>query len=139
MCIMPEAADEPPSSLGRPARKAAMRVRTALALAILVATGGAAAPAPTVSAVVTGGKAELTKCYSWFVSATCNIYHHITVPPHIAVGDTVGITYGSNPKHYPFAALSIAVHGDRCTIFGEQQGSPDRVDTLVIRPCREAP
>jgi hypothetical protein len=134
---MPEAADEPPSSLGSPAPQAVMRLRFPLALTFVLATSGAASPA--VTAVVTDGQGVLTKCYSWFVSPTCNVYHHIKVPRHIAVGDVVPINYGSNPKHYSFEAVRIALYGDRCTIFGGQQGSSDRVDTLVITPCRAAP
>ena len=117
-----------------------MRFGSVLAvIAVIGGSAGAAAQSDPVTAVVTGGSGVLTKCYSWFVSPTCNIYHHIAVPQRIAVGDTVQLTYGSNPKRYGFSALRIALHGDHCTIFGEQQGNPDQVDTLVVKPCQAAP
>jgi len=117
-----------------------MRLAVALALVALVGgNAGAGEQDAAVRAVLTGGKGVLTKCFSWFSSPTCNTYHHIAVPQRITIGDTVRLTYGSNPKSYGFAAVSIALQGDRCTIFSEQPGSSDRVDKLVVMPCKSAP
>jgi hypothetical protein len=121
--------------LGR--EDAEMRIGWALALVALLGSSAAAAPPQPVTAVLTGGSAILIKCYSWFVSDQCNTYHHIRVPEHIAVGDTLRITYGSNPKNYGFPARRIKLHGDRCRIYGERQGGG--IDKLIVTACRAAP
>jgi len=103
----------------------------------LVAVAGAAAAAD-VNAITTPGKANLTMCPESWMYRSCNLYHHIKVPPQIEVGGKVTLHYGSNPKRYVFPVERIVQDGDSCTVFS-QTDQTDNVENLVITPCRVAP
>ena len=107
-------------------------------IAVIGALVAAAAPvalaADDVKEISTGGEGNLTNCsYSG-----CNLYHHIKLPPHIAVGDKVGIWFGSNPKHYRFPVGRIVHDGDACTIFG-QVSETENVDKIDVLSCQVTP
>jgi hypothetical protein len=114
-------------------------VRWTVALIAVAGWTGAAASAQQVGAVLTGGTGVLTKCFNSLLDRSCNTYHHIVLPERIKVGDMIPLTYGSNPKNYAFPVLGIGLDSAGCTIIGEQQGDPQHVDKLVVRPCHAAP
>jgi hypothetical protein len=98
----------------------------------------AADQSDTVVAVQTGGPGVLTKCRDWLVARSCHTYHHITLPPRIAVGDTISLWYGSSPKEYDFPVARIALEGDQCSIFSEVGGDQQRQDKIEVASCRQA-
>ncbi len=119
-----------------------MRFRTCIA-GFLIAAGSfgpaAAADQPdTVQAVQPGGPGVLTKCRDWLVARSCHHYHHITLPPRIAVGDTISLWFGSSPKEYDFPVARIALEGDHCAIFSEVGGDGHQVDQISVAPCQPA-
>jgi hypothetical protein len=110
---------------------------------LLIAAGSlvpaAAADQPdTVGAVQPGGPGVLTKCRDWLVASSCHHYHHISLPPRVAVGDTISLTYGSSPKGYDFPVARIALQGDHCTIFSEAGGDQQQQDKIEVAPCHQA-
>jgi len=101
----------------------------AIAAGLLAAAYPAAAD--EVAAISTGGKGDLTMCpYSG-----CNLYHHIRLPPRIAVGDKVRVHFGSNPKRYEFPVERIVKNGDSCTAYS-QTGNTEKVEKIEIASCR---
>ncbi|MBV9829880.1 MAG: hypothetical protein JO001_30040 [Alphaproteobacteria bacterium] len=50
----------------------------------------------------------------------CHKYHHIKLPPSIAIGDTFRVEYGSNPKGFQFRVRRIAVESGVCSIYSGQ-------------------
>ena len=88
-----------------------------------------------VEAVEPGGPGVLTKCRDWLVASSCNRYHHITLPPRIAVGDTITVTFGSSPKEYAFPVARIVQKGRHCVIFSEAEGDRHHVDKINVAPC----
>ena len=109
----------------------------AIAFAGLIAVASAAAAAD-VTAVTTPGKGDLTMCPESWMYRSCNLYHHVKVPPHIEVGGHVVLHYGSNPKRYVFPVARIVEDGDSCTVFS-QTDQTDNVENIAIAPCRVAP
>lgn len=109
----------------------------AIVFAGLIAAAGAAAAAD-VTAVTTPGKGDLTMCPESWMYRSCNLYHHVKVPPHIEVGGHVVLHYGSNPKRYVFPVARIVQDGDSCTVFS-QTDQTDNVENIAIAPCRVAP
>ena len=98
------------------------------ALCALVALPAAA---DEVGAIATPGQGELTMCpYSG-----CNLYHHIVLPPHIAVGDKVPVHFGSNPKSYRFPVARIVRDGDSCALFSQTAETTD-VEKIEVASCR---
>lgn len=98
-----------------------------------------AARAPdSVVAVEPGGPGVLTKCRSWLLTTSCNTYHHISLPPRIAVGDTFSVSFGSHPKEFQFFAARIALKGRQCTIFSEAHGNRYKMDRINVAPCYPA-
>src|SRR5215469_17020317 len=95
-------------------------------LGLLVAAANfapAAARQPNfVDAVAPSGPGVLTKCRNWLVATSCNRYHHIRLPPQVAVGDTITVTFGSSPKEYAFPVARIGIQGRRCAIYSEARG-----------------
>ena len=112
-----------------------MRFAWSVAFLALLGGGAAAAPAPT-AAVLTGGTGVLVKCYSWMAGGACNTYHHVTVPRHIALGDTLRVTFGSNLKSFNFPVRRIKLSGERCRIYGDQQSGG--IDRLIVGSCQAA-
>jgi hypothetical protein len=106
---------------------------------LLIGTGHlspAAAQEPdSVEAVEPGGPGELTKCRKWLVASSCKTYKHITLPPRIAVGDTITVTFGSSPKEYEFPVARIAHKGRHCAIFSEADGDRHQIDKINVAPC----
>jgi hypothetical protein len=96
---------------------------------------GAARQPDSVGAVEPGGPGVLTKCRDWLVASSCNTYHHIDLPPRIAVGDTITVTFGSSPKEYAFPVARIAQKGRHCAIFSEAQGDRHQIDKINVAPC----
>jgi hypothetical protein len=104
-----------------------------------VTVGPAAARDPdSVQAVEPGGPGELTKCRNWVVASSCKTYRHISLPPRIAVGDTITVTFGSSPKEYEFPVARIAHKGRHCAIFSQAEGDRHEIDKINIAPCYRA-
>ena len=91
-----------------------------------------------VQAVEPGGPGELTKCRNWLVASSCKTYKHITLPPRIAVGDTITITFGSSPKEYAFPVARIVQKGRHCAIFSDTDGDRHQIDKINVAPCYRA-
>ena len=89
--------------------------------------------AEEVKAIETGGTGELTMCPVGGFS--CNLYHHIDLPPRIAIGDKVPVSFGSNPKQYSFPVAKIIVRdGDGCAVFS-QLATTENVEKIDIPSC----
>jgi hypothetical protein len=91
-----------------------------------------------VEAVQPGGPGVLTKCRNWLVASSCKTYHHIDLPPRIAVGDTITVTFGSSPKDFAFPVARIAQKGRHCAIFSEADGDRHQIDKINVAPCFRA-
>ena len=103
------------------------------------AVGPAAARQPdSVEAIEPGGPGELTKRRNWLVASSCKTYKHISLPPRIAVGDTITVTFGSSPKEYAFPVARIAHKGRHCAIFSEAEGDRHQIDKINVAPCYRA-
>jgi hypothetical protein len=100
-------------------------------------TAAARLPA-SVGAITPGAPGVLTKCRNWLVTVSCHHYHHILLPPHIAVGDNIDVTFGSSPKEYTFPVARIAIQGHHCTIYSEAHGNPNLMDKISVAPCYTA-
>jgi len=118
-----------------------MALRTRIAGLLIVATKLTAAVADqssTTEAIATGGPGVLTKCRNWLVATSCHQYHHVRLPPRIAVGDTIKLIYGSSTKKYAFPVARIGIEDGHCTIYSEAQGNPDQMDKITLIVCRAA-
>ncbi|HYZ39364.1 MAG TPA: hypothetical protein VE687_01920 [Stellaceae bacterium] len=93
------------------------------------------AAAAEVEAVTPGGPGVLTKCRDWLVTRSCNTYHHIALPPRIAVGDRISLTFGSSRKEYAFPVARIVLKDRRCVIFSEAFGDLRQTDKISIATC----
>ena len=112
-------------------------------IAVLLLTAAAVGPGTarqldSVEAVEPGGPGELTKCRDWLVASSCKTYHHISLPPRVAVGDTITVTFGSSPKEYAFPVARIAQQGRHCAIFSDAQGDRHQMDKINVAPCYRA-
>ena len=114
----------------------AMRL-AAIVFASLIAAAGPVV-ADDVTAITTPGKGDLTMCPESWMYRSCNLYHHIRLPPHIEVGGKVTLHYGSNPKRYVFPVARIVQDGDGCTVFSQTDHTDD-VENIAIAPCRVSP
>ena len=130
--------------MARATYHAALDRRRLMALRIWIAglliaaahfTTAAARSPVTADAVEPGGPGVLTKCRNWLVATSCNRYHHIPLPPRVAVGDTIDLTFGSSPKEYAFPVARIAIQGHRCTIYSQAHGNPNLMDKITVAPC----
>ena len=111
------------------------RILSAAAIGGLLAAGPAAAD--EVAAIATGGQGDLTMCpYMGYMG--CNLYHHIELPPQIAVGDKVSVRFGSNPKSYDFPIARIVRDGGKCTVFSQLKNT-ENVEKIVIAACQVPP
>ena len=116
-----------------------LRASIAGLLLAAAAVGPAAAREPdSVEAVEPGGPGELTKCRNWLVASSCKTYKHITLPPRIAVGDTITVTFGSSPKEYEFPVARIVHKGRHCAIFSEAERDRHQIDKINVAPCYRA-
>src|SRR5437773_759943 len=93
----------------------------ALIAALLIAPGVSrqAAAFDLANAVTTPGSGTLTKCRSWLVYTSCTTHHRVDLPEHVAVGDKVELSYGSNLKSYTFHVVRIRHEDDTCTFLSE--------------------
>jgi hypothetical protein len=107
------------------------------AVSLLVLAFGRASAAE-VDAIAPGAPGVLTKCRDWLVTSSCRKYHHVDLPPRIAVGDTVTIAFGSSPKEYGFSVARIELKGHHCAIFSEATGNRRRMDKIDVVPCYRA-
>jgi hypothetical protein len=112
-----------------------MLLRAWIAGLLLAAVTVGPSTARQADSVEPGGPGVLTKCRDWLVASSCNRYHHITLPPRIAVGDTITVTFGSSPKEYAFPVARIAQKGRHCAIFSETEGDRHHVDKINVAPC----
>ena len=122
-------------------RRRLMAIRTWIAGLLIVGTKLTATVADqsgAVEAIVTSGPGVLTKCRYWLVATSCYHYHHVRLPPRIAVGDTINLTYGSSPKEYAFPVARIGIEDGHCTIYSEARGNPDQMDKITVVSCRAA-
>ena len=104
-----------------------------------VAVGPTTAREPdNVAAIEPGGPGELTKCRNWLVTTSCKSYQHIELPPRIAVGDTISVSFGSHPKEFQFFVARIALKGRHCAIFSEARGDRHEIDKINVAPCYPA-
>jgi hypothetical protein len=118
-----------------------MLLRAWIAALLLTAAAvgpGTARQRDNVEAVEPGGPGELTKCRDWLVASSCKTYHHISLPPRVAVGDTITVTFGSSPKEYAFPVARIAQKGRHCAIFSDAQGDRHQMDKINVAPCYRA-
>lgn len=118
-----------------------LRWRTSVAGLLLaaVAVGPTTAREPDdVAAVEPGGPGVLTKCRNWLVTTSCKKYRHISLPPRIAVGDTISVSFGSHPKEFEFFVARIALEDSHCAIFSQAQGDRHEVDKINVAPCYRA-
>ena len=107
-----------------------------LAAAII---GSSAAREPdNVMAVEPGGPGVLTKCRNWLITTSCKTYKHIDLPPRIAVGDTISVSFGSHPKEFQFFVARIALKASHCAIFSEADGDRHKIDKINVAPCYPA-
>jgi len=88
-----------------------------------------------VDVVATHGPGVLTKCRNWLVASSCRTYHHIRLPSHIAVGDTITLNFGSSPKEYRFSVARIDLTGHDCAIFSEADDSRQQADNIYVARC----
>lgn len=109
------------------------------AVAVGMAAAGASAASVDVQAVMTNGSGRLTKCRDWLITYTCKRYHHVEIPMAVAVGQSITLNFGSNPKQYEFPVARIALDGRRCTLYSEATGDPDAIDRVDVSPCHAAP
>ena len=109
-----------------------------LLLAAAAVTPSAAGDPDEVAAIEPGGPGVLTKCRNWLVATSCKSYRHISLPPRIAVGDTIPISFGSHPKEFHFYVARIALEGNHCAIFSEAEGDRHQTDKINIAPCHPA-
>jgi hypothetical protein len=90
-----------------------------------------------VKAIETGRKGDLTMCPMWTFS--CNLYHHISLPARITVGDKVPVNFGSNPKEYNFPVARIVMHiNGGCTVFSQLTKAKD-IQKIEVPSCRVVP
>ena len=112
-------------------------------LAAAVITGSAFAPnlvgaAGDMTAITTTGKATLTICRSWVVYRSCKSYDKVALPPRVAVGDNIKLTYGSNMKTYIFSVVEIRTKGEGCLLLSDQSGGAENGERLDVAPCLPA-
>jgi hypothetical protein len=122
----------------RPPRLTGFAALFAAVVAAGLLFGHVANAAEALDAVTTPRRGTLTMCLDWFVYDSCNTYHHIALPPRIAVGDRVKLTYGSNPKDYIFHVVRIHRSDDGCTILSDRSGKNGTGERIEVSPCQPA-
>jgi hypothetical protein len=115
-----------------------MSYRMWIAAISITACGFGGAVARDVEAVAPGASGVLTKCRGWLVATSCKTYQHINLPPRIAVGDTIILRFGSNPKDYAFPVARIDQKRQYCAIFSEPAGNRHRMDKINVARCYPA-
>jgi len=97
-----------------------------------------ASSAGAVDAVTTPGSGDLTMCRSWIVYASCNTYHKVVLPPQIAIGDNVTVTFGTNPKDYTFSVTRILQEGQNCKILSKASDADGQGERIEVAQCQPA-
>lgn len=99
--------------------------------------GASVTQAKTVEAVRPAGPGILTKHFDWLITTSRRIYHHIMLPPRVAVGDKLSLSFGSNQKTYTFSVAQIILKGNHCEIYSQSEvdHQPDQIDVV---PCYAA-
>jgi hypothetical protein len=98
------------------------------------------ARAEPLASVTVSGKGILTICRNWIVFRTCKPYDKIDLPPRIAVGDNLDLTFGSNPKDYLFHVVEIRQSGEGCVLLShisKGQEDRERIDIPRCEPVAE--
>jgi hypothetical protein len=92
----------------------------------------------TLGAVTVGGKGVLTICRSWIVHRSCKPYDKIVLPPRVAVGDKITLSFGSNPKDYVFHVVEIRPNGDGCILLSDESGGRTDGERIEVPSCQLA-
>jgi hypothetical protein len=58
------------------------------------------------------------------------------LPEHVAVGDKVELSYGSNLKSYTFHVVRIRHEDDTCTFLSEASGAKEHGEKIEAGRCR---
>ncbi|HYM73798.1 MAG TPA: hypothetical protein VET89_12510 [Stellaceae bacterium] len=111
------------------------RAGVALALLVLVAAAALAA-SDDLKAIETAGTGTLTMCRNWIAFRSCRDYQNIALPAHIAIGDTVELEFGSNPKQYDFPVVRILRSDTKCTVLSHAGDSTENVEKIEVASCR---
>jgi hypothetical protein len=106
-----------------------------MAAVSIIACGFGRAAAGDVEAVAPGASGVLTKCRGWLVVTSCKTYQHISLPPRIAVRDTITLRFG-RPQGLCVSGRADRPEGQHCVIFSEAEGNrqPNGQDR-----CRSVP
>jgi hypothetical protein len=104
-----------------------------------VLTAAPAIAAESLNSVATDGLATLTMCRSYLFYSDCKSYNRVAVPVRIALGDTIDLDFGSNPKRYEFRVMRILSEAGRCAIYDAATGDPEKLDRIVVEPCPAVP
>ena len=124
----------------RTALRRARTTRTTIAgFFLIIGAAPAVAAGDTVEAVTTQGLGTLTICRSWLVYNSCTTHSKVALPDHIAVGDQLSLSYGSNPKDYTFPVLGIRHQGTSCTLLNDASGAAPSGEKIEVAQCRKAP
>jgi len=115
-------------------RNLALRPGLLTAVALTLAAGVSHARA--ADAMTTPGSGDLTICRSWIVYQSCNTYHKIELPPRIAIGDDVAVTFGSNNKDYLFHVIRIQREGDGCRFLSNASGAEGDGERIEVATCK---
>ena len=109
----------------------------AVCAGIALALGPLALAEPPEAVTVTG-KGILTICRNWILFRSCKPYDKIDLPPRIAVGDKLDLTFGSNPKDYLFRVVEIRQKGEGCLLLSNiSKGHEDR-ERIEVPRCEPA-
>ena len=105
-----------------------------------VCAGIALAPSPAalaepLAAVTVTGKGVLTICRNWILFRTCKPYDKIDLPPRIAVGDRLDLSFGSSPKDYLFHVVEIRQKGEGCLLLSNISNGHEDRERIEVPRC----
>lgn len=107
-----------------------------LAALAFAGLGGSALAGDAVDTVDTPGQGRLIMCRDWLVYTSCWSYHHIAIPAHIKIGDSLDLLFGSNNKEITFPVARILRDGDRCDLYNTPDGAIHKVNRIKIEGCK---
>jgi len=90
------------------------------------------------AAVTVAGKGVLTICRDWILFRSCKSYDKIDLPPRVAVGDKLNLTFGSNPKDYLFHVVEIRQKGQGCLLLTEESKGHEDRERVEVPRCEPA-
>jgi hypothetical protein len=112
-----------------------LRLPLAAVCAGIALSSSPAAFADPVAVVTVSSKGVLTICRNWILFRSCKHYDKIDLPPQIAVGDTLDLSFGSNPKDYHFRVVEIRPKAEGCLLLSHiSKGHEDR-ERIEIARC----